>query len=51
MAYVEIDNNGKITCDLKECKPIELWQTGDECGNCPLILFARTWLDTCLNNR
>jgi hypothetical protein len=37
--------NGVVKCRAKSgdfiaCKPLELYECGQQCGNCPLIAFA-----------
>lgn len=51
MPRVSIVKTEIVECDGRICRPLDLWKTEDECGNCPLFAFVRKWFYITLGER
>ena len=46
---IEIINANQVKCrnvdgTYTECQPFDMWQTGAECGNCPILAMCERYL-------
>lgn len=42
---IEVINPEVVICDGNNCRPLDLYDTSDECGSCPIIELCERFID------